>query len=164
MLDALSKLFITSGLGNEISFQVCKIVNFQNQFHNLHCPKIKFQISETANNLYAIEWEAMPIVTQKYLTMLLPLMQKPRILTGYQILECTFITFTKVFHNSCQISSFMHQFLTTFLLLGDEGDCIFYTITQAIFINDGGSSVLDFCTGQSKHLFVCRLNNFKLFH
>lgn len=56
-----------------------------------------FQIYRISNDVYSVEWNALPLEFEKYIAVMLPLLQKERFLTGYGILKCDWLTFASVF-------------------------------------------------------------------
>lgn len=51
-----------------------------------------------SDDLYSINWEQLPLEFERYIPMMLPLLQKPLILTGYGFLQCNWLTFTSVYY------------------------------------------------------------------
>lgn len=58
-----------------------------------------------SNDLYAIDWDELPLEFQKYFPIMLPLLQKPLILTGYGILQCNWTTCASVVFLADNINS-----------------------------------------------------------
>lgn len=49
-----------------------------------------------SNEMYSVKWEELPVEIEKYIVIILPLLQKNRSLTGYGILTCDWLTFASV--------------------------------------------------------------------
>lgn len=49
-----------------------------------------------SQDMYSIEWEELPLEFEKYLVIILPVLQAPLSLTGYGILKCDWLTFASV--------------------------------------------------------------------
>lgn len=95
--------------------------------------------------MYSVEWEELPMEFQKYLVIILPLLQKPRILTGYGILQCNWLTFASVFISGVTMMSSLNMlFAKEWLMMnscifsffsGSQGYCLIYTSAETICLN-----------------------------
>ncbi|XP_031619287.1 odorant receptor 9a-like [Contarinia nasturtii] len=89
LLAAFSSLMMTSKLGTEISLYLYKM----------------------SHDMYSIEWEELPLEFEKYIVIILPLLQKPLYLTGYGILKCDWLTFSSVVKAIVSFILLLRQFV-----------------------------------------------------